>query len=112
MAQYEVSIDGGPFVSMGTGTSVRQTWTIGSHTANVRGLDNAGNMATKSISFRVQAGGAPSDPGLDLVGPFQAAPPGSLYLTIGFIMIIVGLLLINRQQMDRRARMRPRRSAY
>ncbi|TLZ95668.1 MAG: hypothetical protein E6J95_01785 [Methanobacteriota archaeon] len=112
VAQYEVSIDGGPFVSMGTGTSVRPTWTIGSHTANVRALDNAGNMATKSISFRVQAGGAPSDPGLDLVGPFQAAPPGSLYLTIGFIMIIVGLLLINRQQMDRRARMRPRRTTY
>src|SRR5438093_552151 len=62
VAQYEVSIDGGPFVSMGTGTSVRQTWTIGSHTANVRGLDNAGNMTTRSISSRVQAGGAPSDP--------------------------------------------------
>jgi len=27
-------------------------------------------------------------------------------------MIIVGLLLINRQQMDRRARMRPRRTTY
>ena len=109
IAQYEVSIDGGPFVSLGTATSVHQTWTIGSHTATVRARDNAGNVATKSIAFQVAVGGAPSEPGLDLAGPFASAPPGSLYLVIGFILVIVGILLINRQQMDRRARARSQR---
>ena len=39
---------------------------------------------------------------------WSTAPPGSLYLVIGFILVSVGVLLLNRQKMDQLQQMRPR----
>jgi hypothetical protein len=65
-----------------------------------------------SIPFRVDASGSPAQPGLDLVGPLQAMPAGSLYLTIGFLMVIVSLLVLNRQKMELRERIRTRQTRH
>jgi hypothetical protein len=113
IVRYEVSIDGGPFQPMGTSTSVTQHWTLGAHIATVRAWDNAGNRGTTSIPFRVDSSAVPpGQPGPTLSEPLSTAPPGSLYLMIGFIMVCIGLLFLNRQKLEQLERMRLHRARY
>jgi len=108
IVRYDVSIDGGPFQSLGTTTSLTQHWTLGAHVATVKAWDNAGNRGTTSIPFRVDSSAVPpGQPGPTPSEPLWTAPPGSLYLMIGFIMVAISLLLLNRQKEDlRRLRLR------
>jgi len=112
IVRYEVSIDGGPFQPMGTSTSITQHWTLGAHVATVKAWDNAGNQGSTSIPFRVDSNAVPpgqTDPtGPTVSEPLSTAPPGSLYLVIGFILVSVGILFLNRQKMDQLQQMRPR----
>src|SRR2546430_10277901 len=100
---------------MGTSTSVTGHWTIGPHDATVTAWDSAGNQGTTAIPFRVDSRAVPpSQPtptvptGPTVSEPRSTAPPGSLFMVIGFLIVSVGVLLMNRQQTDQMARMRPR----
>ena len=121
IVRYEVSVDGGSFQPLGTSTTVTGHWAVGAHVATVKAWDGAGNQGTTAIPFRVDANAAPPsqpDPtgptGPTVSEPLSTAPPGSLFMVIGFIIVSVGVLLLNRQEMDRmqQMRMRPRRTAH
>ncbi len=121
IVRYEVSVDGGAFQPLGTSTTVTGHWAVGAHVATVKAWDSAGNQGTTAIPFRVDANAAPPsqpDPtgptGPTVSEPLSTAPPGSLFMVIGFIIVSVGVLLLNRQEMDRmqQMRMRPRRTAH
>src|SRR5207244_4939765 len=96
-------------------------WAVGADVATVTAWDGAGNQGTAPIPFRVDANAVPPgqpDPtgptGPTVSEPLSTAPPGSLFMVIGFIIVSVGVLLLNRQEMDRmqQMRMRPRRTAH
>jgi len=54
---YEVSIDGDSWVNVGNkATHALSSLTDGSHTVEVKAIDKAGNLATASSSFTVNAG--------------------------------------------------------
>ncbi len=54
MDRYEFRMDGGGWIDVGTATSRSLTdLSEGSHTADVKAVDNAGNEATDSVSFTV-----------------------------------------------------------
>ncbi len=115
IVRYEVSIDGGAFQPLGTSTSVTGHWTLGSHVATVKAWDDAGNQGTTAIPFRVDSSAVPPgqpDPtgptGPTMSEPLSTAPPGSLYLVIGFIIVSAGVFLLNRQSVEQMQRMRPR----
>jgi hypothetical protein len=115
IVRYEVSVDGGAYQPMGTSTSLTGHWTLGAHVATVRAWDNAGNQGTASIPFRVDSSAVPPTQPIPTPSePLSTPPPGSLYVTIGFILVCVGLLLMNRQKMDQveLLPMRPRRAAH
>jgi hypothetical protein len=114
LVTYEVSVDGGAYVSIGTATSFAQAWTAGSHVVIVRATDEAGSQATKAISFRVEGAGSPTSPGG--LYPFQSMNP-SFYRSLGFIVAIISLLLfygVKEEHLARRKRRtgrKPKRSA-
>jgi acyl-CoA thioesterase-1 len=60
MAGYAVSVDGGSFRMIGAQPRVDGPWTAGSHSVIVKGDDEAGNMATTTITFRVDASKPPT----------------------------------------------------
>lgn len=84
IVRYEVSIDGGPYQSLGTEASVTQTWTEGAHVAAVKAFDAAGNEATLTFPFRVDPTAEPQA-GTALPGPAQAIP---------FVGMAIGLALL------------------
>jgi len=73
---FEVRVDGGDWVNVGTNTSYTVTLTDGEHTIDVRAVDRAGNIAEKSIT--VNAG----------TQIFGASP----WLLVGIILLIAVLL--------------------
>src|SRR5207249_3584901 len=113
IVRYEVSVDGGAFQPLGTSTSVTGHWAVGAHVATVKAWDNAGNQGTTTIPFRVDSSAVPPgqpDPtgptGPTVSEPLSTAPPGSLFMVIGFLIVSVGVLLLNREK-DEPPRLRP-----
>jgi|GEM_PF-1593684 len=78
IAYYQVKLDGGPWVNVGTSTS--HTFTSlgeGTHTAYVRAIDNAGNGLIMGRGFTVDV----SAPAIEVIGLFTASGetlPGSV----------------------------------
>ncbi len=81
VAEYEVSVDGGPFQSVGLDTSKSLSLSDGPHTVQVRAVDAAGNSVTRNVSFRVDTNI------FSITGPYAGAP------TYGLIAITVALVL-------------------
>src|SRR5207249_10892821 len=55
IAKQEVSIDGGPFLSVGTATSTTLHLSNGPHQVWVKAVDNAGRESTTSGTFDVES---------------------------------------------------------
>src|SRR5438309_1698122 len=113
IVRYEVSVDGGAFQPLGTSTSVTGHWAVGAHVATVKAWDNAGNQGTTAIPFRVDSSAVPPgqpDPtaptGPTVSETLSTAPPGSLYMVIGFLIVSAGVMLLNREK-DEPPRLRP-----
>ena len=53
IAYYQISIDGGSWINVGSLTSYTVTLPDGLHTVTVRAYDNAGHVATACVSFTV-----------------------------------------------------------
>ena len=99
LAGYQVSVDGGPYLPMGRATVLPESWSIGSHVVTVRAWDVAGNEGTQTIAFRVETDGGSSAAGL--VSARAPSVPGSLSLALGFLMVSISVLLLNRRSMER-----------
>ena len=98
IARYELSTDGGPFLSVGMNTSVVRQMSNGAHKAQVRAIDNAGHESTTETDFRVESSGVVF-PGL-----LQAIP---LYFpAMALMLLLVSALMLRRR---RRRRERPER---
>ena len=90
IARYELSTDGGPFLSVGMNTSVVRQMSNGAHKAQVRAIDNAGHESTTETNFRVESSGVVF-PGL-----VQAIP---LYFpAIALILLLVSALMLRRRR--------------
>ncbi len=50
---YDVSVDGGAFMSVGRNTTLQRSWSDGDHQVVILAVDAAGNQATATLSFRV-----------------------------------------------------------
>jgi PKD repeat protein len=95
IARYEVSVDGGPFVSVGLETQITRHFSDGAHRVQVRAIDHAGHESVSSTDFTV----APS--GVSLPGPLQAIP---LYFpAMGLGLLLFSFLLIRRRHRKERA---------
>src|SRR5436309_14721245 len=57
IARYELSTDGGPFLSVGMNTSVVRQMSNGAHKAQVRAIDNAGPASTTETDIRIEPSG-------------------------------------------------------
>jgi hypothetical protein len=62
IAGYAISLDGAPFVDVGTATSVSGPWSPRSYVLVVRAIDAAGNHATTSFPFLVDVDAPRIDP--------------------------------------------------
>lgn len=90
IARYEVSVDGGPFQSVGLQTSLARHWSVGAHVVVVRAFDAAGNLASSALQFNV-AEGAGTQPGTQ-PGVFPSIPPGTPEVVLGFALVTIGML--------------------
>ncbi len=83
---YEVRIDGGDWMNVGTDTSYNFTnLQEGKHTVEVKAVDTAGNTYTASVNFNIQHAGA--TPGFGL-------PTGMSIGILGGLIIIIIILAI------------------
>src|SRR3989441_4805479 len=76
VVEYAVSVDGGPFTSLGNATNVTRDLSPGPHVIRVRATDLAGLTAEASLSLRVEFGsgsGGSSGPPLGASVPFLMA---------------------------------------
>jgi lysophospholipase L1-like esterase len=62
IAGYAVSVDGGSFRMIGAQPRVDGPWAAGSHSVIVKADDEAGNVATTTITFHVDASTPPTKP--------------------------------------------------
>jgi hypothetical protein len=90
IVDYEVSVDGGAYQSVGKATTVRGPWSVGSHVVIVRATNAAGIQATQPISFRVEVSGIFDPPGML---PMSQTMNASFYRSVGFVTAIISLLL-------------------
>ena len=72
IAGYEVRVDDGPFVSVGTATSILLNLTDGAHMIQVKALDWAGQSTIRSLSVHVLS--------------VSGAPFGSLFVVVGLLV--------------------------
>ncbi len=89
IARFEVSLDSGPFQTVGKETSVVLSVPDGEHAVVVRAVDLAGNVAVAETRFRVDTNiFSPS-------GPYAGIP---LYLLVGAISAAVVVLIWRLRQ--------------
>jgi len=88
IAKQEVSIDGGPFLSVGTATSTTLHLSNGPHQVWVKAVDNAGRESTTSGTFDVESSSL-SLPDL----PFGVSWPLALFIVV---LAAVSFVLIGR----------------
>ena len=89
---YYVSVDGGPFLSVGTATNLRLTLSDGEHFVAAKAVDEAGNFAVDVVTFRVDTGF------FSPTGPFSGVP---LFLLLE-VLAVGGVLLVIRRRRRRR----------
>ncbi len=89
IGHYEVSVDGGAHLNLGTNTSFTQNFADGSHMVTVWAFDLAGNNASESVSFRVDTN--PFSPS----GPYAGAPT---YAIIAVAVVGVAFVMWRRQR--------------
>jgi len=101
IAKQEVSIDGGPFVSVGTATSITLHLSNGPHQVWVKAADNAGRESTTSGTFDVESSSL-SLPDL----PFGMSWAFALFVVV---LAAVSFVVIGRgHRRNARARPEPR----
>lgn len=110
IVRYEISVDGGAFLSLGSEARLAGPWTVGTHTAEVRAYDAAGNMATHSIDFEADPNAAaPNQPAVPTI-PFNLPPTSTLLVVITLLFVAAGALLYRSARKDRASsRVRERR---
>jgi hypothetical protein len=72
IASYAVRVDSGPLRMIGLQARVDGPWAAGSHSVIVNAYDEAGNVATTPITFRVLAGAPPAQPAQPAPAPAPA----------------------------------------
>jgi hypothetical protein len=105
VARYEVSIDGGPFQTVGLATGLSRHWTEGAHVVVVEAFDTAGNQASTVISFQV-SGSAPTTPGSPSL-PQSTSLVVSLALFLVFCAMAIGYGLRGKKRQSNRRRRNP-----
>src|SRR2546422_2821258 len=82
---YEISVDGGPFGSVGTATSRQLILADGDHSIRIRATDNAGHNVTASVVVRVDTNV------FSFSGPYGGAPTVALPIIIAAIGLVLFL---------------------
>jgi len=100
IARAEVSLDGGPFESVGIATSITRRLSNGPHDVQVRAFDNVGRQSTSSGHFVVDSSSSSSLPEL----PLGISWPFLLFVVV---LAVVSFVLIGRGH-RRRPRTRPK----
>lgn len=95
---YEISVDGGPFESVGTATARQLILADGDHSVRVRASDNAGHNVTASVLVRVDTNV------FSFSGPYGGAPTIALPIIIAAIALV---LLWRRARLRRDGPPRP-----
>jgi ABC-type branched-subunit amino acid transport system substrate-binding protein len=95
---YEISVDGGPFESVGTATAKQLMLADGDHSIRVRASDNAGHNVTASVVVRVDTNV------FSFSGPYGGAPTIALPVIIAAIALV---LLWRRARLRRGGAARP-----
>jgi hypothetical protein len=90
IAGYTVSVDGASFRMIGAQALLEGPWAAGSHSVIVKAEDQAGNVATTTIQFRVAASGLPTNP---TPGPTPRPAPSPRTLTTGTVLAISAIVL-------------------
>src|SRR5437773_1629946 len=80
---YEISVDGGPFGSVGTASAKQLILADGDHTIRIRASDNAGHNVTASIAVRVDTNV------FSFSGPYGGAPTIALPVVIAAIALVL-----------------------
>ncbi|HYY47946.1 MAG TPA: hypothetical protein VFA17_04610, partial [Thermoplasmata archaeon] len=94
----------------GSDPQIAGPWTVGPHSVIVRAVDGAGNVASTTITFRVDpnapAAPAPTEPAPTtptIPIPLTIPPGGTLLVAVTFLLVSVTGLLVRRMRMDRAA---------
>jgi hypothetical protein len=90
---YEVSLDGAPFVDVGTATTASGPWSTGDHVLVVRATDAAGNVGDVTIRFRVDMNVPRITPKVPAGGNHRSLDLVRTLIVVGTVGGIVALLL-------------------
>jgi len=104
IARQEVSIDGGPFESVGLVTTITRHLSNGPHTVQVKAVDNAGRASTSQGHFDVESS-AFSLPTL----PLGISWPFALFVVV--LGLVTALVIRGSHRRQPRNRPRPRRDS-
>ncbi len=91
---YEVSIDGGPFASLGMVTSLWADFDEGGHNVLVKAVDAAGNEAVAVVSFRVDTNA------FSPTGPYSGIP---MFLVLELVVAALTMAIMRRRHKRRMA---------
>src|SRR5437870_585101 len=89
IVRYELSLDGGPFQSLGTSSSAALLLSDGAHVVEVKAVDAVGNSVTKTASLQVD-----TNP-FSITGPYRGAPSIGV---LGILSAVVLALLWRRRR--------------
>ena len=89
IVRYELSLDGGPFQSLGTNSSAALLLSDGAHVVEVKAVDAVGNSVTKTASLQVD-----TNP-FSITGPYRGAPSIGV---LGILSAVVLALLWRRRR--------------
>ena len=88
---FEVSVDGGPFVSLGHDTHLTVGLADGTHSARIRAIDVAGNPSTTTLVFAVDA---------TVVGPTGLYRELPMFLVVGAVLTLLLVLAWRQRKKD------------
>ena len=89
IVRYELSLDGGPFQSLGANSSAALLLSDGAHVVEVKAVDAVGNSVTKTASLQVD-----TNP-FSITGPYRGAPSIGV---LGILSAVVLALLWKRRR--------------
>jgi acyl-CoA thioesterase-1 len=103
IAGYAVSVDGGPFRMIGAQPRVDGPWAAGSHSVIVKADDEAGNLATTTITFRVDASKPPTKPAPEPAPSLSTRTEGPVLVIFAMALAGAGGLLYGPARRGRTA---------